>query len=96
MGDARAKGAGRRSGRSQHEVYFQLSTLSAEEARLRAQLAILRGKEQLALSRLETLAQQMARLNKELDSIGENSIGEKQPNKRGDSPRAWDVIELRY
>ena len=98
MGDARAKGAGTRGGLSQQELYFRLSAASAEEARLRAQLDLLRAKERRTLARLETVAQGMARLQKEIDAMAEAAGGQrgKQPSERGYGPLAWDVTELRY
>lgn len=98
MGDAQAKGAGRRGGLSQQQLYFQLSSASAEEARLRSQLEMLRDKERRALARLESVAQHMARLQKEIDSKVESEGARrgKQPNERDYGPRAWDVTELRY
>lgn len=98
MGDARAKGAGTRGGLSQQELYFRLSVASAEEARLRSQLEVLRGKERRTLSRLEQVAQTMARLQKEIDAMVEAAGTQrgKQRNEPGYGPRAWDVTELRY
>jgi hypothetical protein len=98
MRDARAKGSGGGAGLSQQELYFQLSAASAEEARLRAQLDQLRVKERRALARLETIAQNMTRLQNEVASRAATTEGQhgKQPKERGYGPLAWEVTELRY
>jgi len=98
MSDARAKGAGTGGGLSLQEIYFRLSADSAEEARLQSQLDGLRAKERRTLARLETIAQNKARLLKEIDAKGEAAGVRrgKQPNERGYGPTAWDVTELSY
>ena len=98
MRDARAKGSGTRGGLSQQELYFQMSAASAEEASLRAQLDQLRVKERRTLARLETVAQHITRLQREIDALATTVEGQrgKQPRERGYGPLAWDVTELRY
>ena len=98
MRDARAKGSGARGGLSKQELYFQLSAASSEEASLRAQLDQLRVKERRTLARLETVAQLMTRLQKEIEARATTAEGQpgKQPKERGYGPLAWDVTELRY
>lgn len=98
MGDARAKGAGNRGGSSLQQIYFQLSSASAEDARLRAQLDLLRVKERQTLHRLEQVAQHMSRLGREIKSLEEATGAQrgKQPNEQGYGSSVWDVTELRY
>jgi len=82
------------------EVYFRLSAASAEDVRLRAQLDALRSKERRILARLEAVAQQMARLRREIESDDDATAAAapqgKQPIGRDFGKSAWDITELRY
>lgn len=92
------KGAPTRGRSTTQEYYFQLSATSAEQARLRDQLDLLRSKESLILQRLEVLARQISRLRSEVDHHEKAAITMrgKQLNTASYGSPAWDEIELRY
>jgi phage terminase Nu1 subunit (DNA packaging protein) len=98
MGDARAKGVGTRGVLNQQELYFRLSAASAEEERLRSQLEMMRAKERHILTRLQTLAQHMARLQQNIDAmvVAAGTQRGKQSNELGYGALAWEVTELHY
>ena len=72
--------------------------MSAEDARLRSQLELLRTKERRILDRLETVAAQMAKLRTKVETIEHQTLarGGKQPSDPDYGKTVWDVTELRY
>ncbi|MGV1005614.1 MAG: hypothetical protein ACOYEV_12800 [Candidatus Nanopelagicales bacterium] len=100
MRDARAKGAAR-AGLSLQQLYFQLSSVSADDARLRDQLDRLRAKERRTLQQLEATAGAMVRLQQEIQSRQAQEAASapapgKQPVERSFGNSVWDITELRY
>ena len=98
MSEARVKGAGTRGGSTLQECYFRLSSASAEQVRLRAQLDQLRSKERQTLRLLEALTQRMSRLRAEVEhhDKAKSTHRGNQPDAATYGSSAWDEIELQY